>query len=96
MSHLTPLARIPLDDGSDLVVSLDADGAVDLREWTITGYTSMPTGKGGAIPKHAISQMIDALKSAIPRQPEHRVAAEHTRPRRRSVPASSRSRGWSG
>ena len=31
MSHRTPLARITLDDGSDLVVSVDAEGATDLR-----------------------------------------------------------------
>jgi len=31
MSHRTPLARITLDNGSDLVVSVDADGAADLR-----------------------------------------------------------------
>jgi len=34
MTSRTCIARIPLDDGSDLAASLDADGAADARLWT--------------------------------------------------------------
>jgi hypothetical protein len=43
MTHRTRLATIPLDDGTDLVVSLTTDGAADVRLWTRTGNPKFPS-----------------------------------------------------
>jgi hypothetical protein len=64
MTHRTPLARIPLDDGSDLVVSLDERDRIEVRIWSLTGYAKMPTGNGVTLPRYALGDLIAALQSA--------------------------------
>ena len=58
------LATIALDDGSDLVVSLDANGDLDLRRWTPTGDLKSPSKHGVSVPRWALGDLIDALKAA--------------------------------
>jgi len=60
--HRDTIARIPLNDGSEIVVSVDTDGAADLRRWTRTGDLKFPSGKGVLIPSYAVRAVIDALK----------------------------------
>ena len=62
--HRTRLATIPLDDGSDLVVSLDAHGDLDLRRWTPTGDLQFPSKNGVTVPRHVLRDLIDALRNA--------------------------------
>jgi hypothetical protein len=64
MSTRTRLATIPLDNGSDLVVSLTADGDADVRLWTRTGDLKFPSKDGVSIPHYAVHAVIDALKQA--------------------------------
>lgn len=43
MTTRIPIARIALDDGSELVVSIDERGRTDLRLWTPTGDLKFPS-----------------------------------------------------
>ena len=56
MRTRTAIARIPLDDDTDLVVSLDAHGDLDLRRWTQTGHLKFPSKHGVTIPHYAVSR----------------------------------------
>jgi hypothetical protein len=62
--HRDTIARIALDNGSDLVVSIDADGDLDLRRWTPTGDLKFPSKHGVTIPAYAMHAVIDALTQA--------------------------------
>jgi hypothetical protein len=64
VTHRTSLAVISLDDGSDLVVSIDADGDLDLRRWTQTGDLKFPSRNGVTVPHEHLNDLIDALKAA--------------------------------
>lgn len=43
MTTRIPIARIALDDGSELVVSIDVRGRTDLRLWKPTGDLKFPS-----------------------------------------------------
>jgi len=62
------IAVIELEDGSDLVVSIDQLGRVDVREWTQTGDLKFPSKHGVACPRSALTALIDALRKAKRRE----------------------------
>ena len=62
------LTTIPLDDGSDLVVSVDDLGRIDIREWRLCGYAKFPSRHGIACPRSALGKLIDALNAAKRRE----------------------------
>jgi hypothetical protein len=86
MTRRTRIARIPIGV-DELVVSVDDRDHVDVRLWTDTSGVRFPSKHGVTVPRHVINDLINALRSAIPRQPEHGAAAEHTRTRQHRAPA---------
>lgn len=55
MTHRLAIARIAI--GQDELV-------VSIREWSLSGYAKMPTGKGVTLPRWCLPDLIDALKQA--------------------------------
>jgi hypothetical protein len=64
MTHRARLATIPLDDFSEIVVSEDASGAIDIREWRLCGYAEMATVNSFAISRQHVADLIAALRRA--------------------------------
>jgi hypothetical protein len=64
MTHRVRLATIPLNSDADLVVSVDSEGAIDLRIWTPSGDLKFPSKSGVTVPRWALRDLIEALKAA--------------------------------
>ena len=64
MTARIPIARIALDDGSELVVSIDERGRTDLRLWTPTGDLKFPSKHGLTVSRYALREVIAALREA--------------------------------
>ena len=62
--HHERLATIELDADTDLVITVDAIGRLDLREWTKTGDLKFPSRSGVAAPRAALTALIAALRKA--------------------------------
>jgi hypothetical protein len=60
------LSRISLDDGNDLVVSVEHRDRVDLRLWTPSGDLKFPSKQGMSVPRYALRDLIEALKAECP------------------------------
>jgi hypothetical protein len=63
------LAVIELDADTDIVVSIDQLGRIDLREWTQTGDLKFPSKHGVAVPRAVLRDLIAALSEALDPDP---------------------------
>jgi hypothetical protein len=92
----TRVATIPLDDDTDLVVSLDAQGDLDLRRWTQTGDLKFPSKHGATVPRGSVRDLIEALREAL--DPDPCPLPDVHQPRRRgrvmTRDLKQRARSW--